>query len=350
MSKVRNLPEITTLEDNDLLYAVDESVGSNGGRKITKENLKNSVAQSPSEIKTAYESNADTNAYTDAEKTKLAGIEPGATADQDAIDVPFNNTGTDISATNVEDAIKEVNDQASAEFRASILTGRILRITGGNARFDGVFYAIPTTNILLDPNVTNVTVYIDTNGIITVTASNVDAPPNTLIIARASTDTLSIISLADRRVKSAQNAIRGSVGDVRDVRAGAAAEAGISGRISDAAHKHSVLTGTPSAQAPDQANAEGVSINLARADHIHNIPADAPTTNLSPATTNAEGVGSSFSRNDHTHAVETGLVGEISTIQPDDAAAAGIINKFARADHKHAIAAAAAITQTPDQD
>lgn len=31
-----------------------------------------------SEIKTAYESNADTNAYTDSEKTKLAGIEDGA--------------------------------------------------------------------------------------------------------------------------------------------------------------------------------------------------------------------------------------------------------------------------------
>ena len=34
--------------------------------------------QTPSEIKTAYESNADTNAFTDAEKTKLAGIEAGA--------------------------------------------------------------------------------------------------------------------------------------------------------------------------------------------------------------------------------------------------------------------------------
>ncbi len=36
--------------------------------------------QTATEIKTAYESNADTNAFTDAEKTKLAGIEAGATA------------------------------------------------------------------------------------------------------------------------------------------------------------------------------------------------------------------------------------------------------------------------------
>lgn len=34
--------------------------------------------QSAAEIKTAYESNADTNAYTDAEKTKLAGVAAGA--------------------------------------------------------------------------------------------------------------------------------------------------------------------------------------------------------------------------------------------------------------------------------
>lgn len=33
-------------------------------------------------IKTAYEGQANTNAYTDAEKTKVAGVETGATADQ----------------------------------------------------------------------------------------------------------------------------------------------------------------------------------------------------------------------------------------------------------------------------
>ena len=38
--------------------------------------------QTGAEIKTAYEAESDTNAYTDAEKTKLAGIETSATADQ----------------------------------------------------------------------------------------------------------------------------------------------------------------------------------------------------------------------------------------------------------------------------
>jgi hypothetical protein len=39
--------------------------------------------QTGAEIKTAYEGESDTNAFTDAEKTKLSGIETGATADQD---------------------------------------------------------------------------------------------------------------------------------------------------------------------------------------------------------------------------------------------------------------------------
>ena len=39
------------------------------------------------EIKTLYESNADTNAFTDADNTKLSGIESGATADQTASEI-----------------------------------------------------------------------------------------------------------------------------------------------------------------------------------------------------------------------------------------------------------------------
>ena len=43
--------------------------------------------QTAGEIKTAYESNADTNAYTDSEKTKLSGIETNATGDQTASEI-----------------------------------------------------------------------------------------------------------------------------------------------------------------------------------------------------------------------------------------------------------------------
>ena len=109
MSKIRDLPQITSLDNDDLLYAVDFSAGPNGGRKITKEDLKTSVAPTAAETKAAYESNPDTNAFTDAEKTKLAGVEAGATADQDADEVPYDNSVSGLSATEVQSAIDEVN-------------------------------------------------------------------------------------------------------------------------------------------------------------------------------------------------------------------------------------------------
>ncbi len=50
MSKVRNLPETTTLDPSDLLYAVDVSVGANAGRKVTVQTLKEAVIADASEI------------------------------------------------------------------------------------------------------------------------------------------------------------------------------------------------------------------------------------------------------------------------------------------------------------
>ncbi len=43
--------------------------------------------QTDAEIKTAYENNSDTNAFTDAEQTKLSGVESGATADQTGAEI-----------------------------------------------------------------------------------------------------------------------------------------------------------------------------------------------------------------------------------------------------------------------
>lgn len=107
--------------------------------------------QTPTEIKTAYESNTNTNAFTDAEKTKLGTIEPGATGDQTASEVealyeglsntnkftdiekaklagvednakddqlasevPYDNTGQSIVGTDVNTAINEVDTRLVA--------------------------------------------------------------------------------------------------------------------------------------------------------------------------------------------------------------------------------------------
>lgn len=70
------------------------TVGLINGRDVDVDGTKldgiesNATAdQTDAEIKTAYENNADTNAYTDSEKSKLAGIEANATQDQTASEI-----------------------------------------------------------------------------------------------------------------------------------------------------------------------------------------------------------------------------------------------------------------------
>ena len=63
--------------------------------------------QTDSEIKTAYESNANTNAFTDAEQSKLSGIESGATADQTASEIltaikTVDGTGSGLDADTLD--------------------------------------------------------------------------------------------------------------------------------------------------------------------------------------------------------------------------------------------------------
>jgi hypothetical protein len=65
-------------------------------------------ALSAADVKAAYESNADTNAFTDALLSKINGIEENAKDDQDADEVPYNNANSGLTATDVEGAINEV--------------------------------------------------------------------------------------------------------------------------------------------------------------------------------------------------------------------------------------------------
>ena len=62
--------------------------------------------QTGSEIKSAYEAEANTNAYTDSEKTKLSGIESGATGDQSdsEIKTAYENNSNTNAFTDAEQA------------------------------------------------------------------------------------------------------------------------------------------------------------------------------------------------------------------------------------------------------
>jgi hypothetical protein len=112
MSKVRNLPEATSLADNDLLYVVDVSEAPNGGKKVTKANLKASVVQTPAEIKTAYESNANTNAYTDAEKALVATVSNKLNKTGDTMSGDLDMDGNNVMNVNLVDGV-DVSDHAA---------------------------------------------------------------------------------------------------------------------------------------------------------------------------------------------------------------------------------------------
>jgi len=70
---------------------------------------------SDAEVKAAYENNADTNAFTDAEQSKLSGIEAGATADKSAAEVPVADSGGNFTATDVEGVLAELHATATAD-------------------------------------------------------------------------------------------------------------------------------------------------------------------------------------------------------------------------------------------
>jgi hypothetical protein len=104
----------------------------------------------------------------------------------------------------------------------------------------------------------------------------------------------------------------------------------------------SLSSTTPPALTPDIVGAVGVGTTVARADHVHNVPAAAPTTNLTATTTNAEGSGVSFARNDHTHAIDTA-----APVALGGTNAVGTSTSLARADHVHIFPTAANVGADP---
>jgi hypothetical protein len=126
--------------------------------------------QTAAEIKTAYESNADTNAFTDTEKTKLSGIEAGATTDQtDAeIETAYNNqvpaatqaeaeagTSTDIKRWTPQRVKQAIDALASGgniyTANDTVGTGRIATLTD-SLTFKGADDLVTSSNIKIQNN------------------------------------------------------------------------------------------------------------------------------------------------------------------------------------------------------
>jgi hypothetical protein len=85
--------------------------------------------QTAAEIKTAYESNANSNEFSDAEQTKLSGIETSATADQTAAEILTLIKTVDGSGSGLDADL--LDGQSSAYYATASSTAAKLPLSGG---------------------------------------------------------------------------------------------------------------------------------------------------------------------------------------------------------------------------
>ena len=94
--------------------------------------------QTAAQIKTAYESNANTNNFADADVSKLSGIEPGATADQTAAQIKTayesnadTNAFTDADHTKLDGIETAADVTDTTNVVASLTAGTNVTISAG---------------------------------------------------------------------------------------------------------------------------------------------------------------------------------------------------------------------------
>ncbi len=123
----------------------------------------------------------------------------------------------------------------------------------------------------------------------------------------------------------------------------AAADAGVSLEVSRSDHKHDINTGAPTTTLLTTTSAaEGSSESLARADHTHGISTAAPAQQI-PDQTNTIGNSTAFARADHIHNIPTGVA---VSLDANSTSSQGAANLFARSNHSHAIASGGPSNQT----
>jgi len=111
------------------------------------------------EIKTAYENNADTNAFTDADQTKLAGVEAGATADQTDFEIKTayeNNSNTNAFTDAEQTKLASIEADADVTDAANVASAGAVMNTG-NETVAGVKTFSSTISGSIDGNAATVT-------------------------------------------------------------------------------------------------------------------------------------------------------------------------------------------------
>jgi hypothetical protein len=102
-------------------------------------------------------------------------------------------------------------------------------------------------------------------------------------------------------------------------------------------HRHQVTAGSPVALTLAGATADGTSNNLARADHVHALPATAAPAALTVGAASSAGVAVTLNRSDHVHAMPA--AGTPVALTLAGANAPGSAATLALSDHVHALPA-----------
>lgn len=112
----------------------------------------------------------------------------------------------------------------------------------------------------------------------------------------------------------------------------AAAVAGVSTNLARSDHKHDVDTAAPGATAPGDSATEGTALSLARSDHKHSVAA-AAAVSVAPGDSASAGVAVTFARSDHKHSVAAAAPAQ----GVGGANSEGAAVTFARSDHNHTL-------------
>lgn len=325
------------------------------------------------------------NGYMSAtDKVKLDGIEAGATADQNASEVPFTPTG-DLSSTDVQAALAELdsekqalsqkgqaNGYAALDGSGKVPVAQLPDTVVGSVDYKGTWNANTNTpNLVIatpdkgDYYVVNVAgstslgsitdwkigdwaIYngitwekVDNTDQVTsvfgrqgsVTAQDADYTASQVVYSNATS------GLAATRVQAAIDEVEGRLDTAE-----ALLNTHASRHLPNGADP--LTTAAPiGALGGSSTNTVGTANSLARSDHAHDI-ATGVVSAQSPDQTSAEGTSDNLARADHVHNIPTAAAVGLSATTTNTQ---GNAATFARSNHTHAIATGAASTQTPDQ-
>lgn len=230
MSKVKDLPEITTLADDDLFYVVDDSVGTNGGRKIKKLNL-------------------------------TATAEPHATSHRPG---GSDALSTDVPVTANADGNNDLGASTSfskSDHKHNVSTGIPISQAPNQTNSAGV-----ATTLAKSDHAHNIPTAAPTSTL-TPSSTNADGA-GTAFVKESHTHAFDV----------------GADGDVSTIQPNDAVSAGAVNKFSKAGHKHAVATAAP--VATGTANAAGTANFLAKSDHVHDtVISNSSVTSITNATT-----------------------------------------------------------------